>query len=186
MTRLSILIPTVNGREAMFDSLVSRIEHLGNGYPYEIVALKDRKGENSIGFKRNKLRTMAKGDYIAFVDDDDMILDTYFSNTFRAIENNMDVMGIIGVMYTNNMRPKTFEHSTIHDSYYQKNGIYYRPPNHLNPMRKQLSMMVRFPDKSMGEDTDFAMALCHAGVLRTEEFVTDVVYRYNYVENKNY
>lgn len=186
MIRLSILIPTVFGREKMIDRLVANIDRIGYGYPYEIVRLKDRKGTASIGEKRNKLRTMAKGDYIAFIDDDDSIFDNYFDSAFKAIENDVDVMGLIGVMYTNNMNPKQFEHSLIHDHYYQSGGIYYRPPNHLNPMKKELSMQVKFPHSSMGEDTSFAMELCNKRILKTEEFTVEPVYRYDYVKNKKY
>lgn len=186
MIRLSLLIPTVHGREAMYERLIKRINELGQGYPFEIVTLKDKKGESSIGEKRNKLREMSKGDYIAFIDDDDMILDQYFVGAFRAIDAGADVMGMIGTMTTNGGYPKTFEHSIMHDHYYQQSGIYYRPPNHLNPMKKSLSMQIDFPLISMGEDTNFAMRLCQAGLLNSEDFCMQPVYRYDFVQNKKY
>ncbi len=187
--RLSILIPTVNGRETMLDNVVARIESLSAGLPVEILPLKTKHvkhGGESIGDKRNKLRHMAAGDYIAFVDDDDMISDLYMTRTFEMIDENLDVLMLVGLMTTNGHSGKRFEHSIMYDHYFENGGVYYRPPNHLNPMRKDLAMTVDFPSINMGEDTNFAMNLCRSAKLNSEKYCTDVIYYYNYVPNKGY
>src|SRR6478736_2156247 len=87
--KLSILIPTVVGREEklqrlmdvldpQFDELVKEAINTGE-MPVEIIIDKDNK-EVSIGAKRQRLLERAMGEYVVFIDDDDLVSETYIQD----------------------------------------------------------------------------------------------------------
>jgi glycosyltransferase involved in cell wall biosynthesis len=87
--KFSILILSIPSR---FDSLKSAITHLqkqadatGQGKSVEILALLDNRSK-SISEKRNDLLRMARGKYIAFLDDDDAVSKDYMSKILEAID----------------------------------------------------------------------------------------------------
>ena len=75
---------------------------------------------------------------------------------------------------------RKFIHSSRYKSYFEKNGTYYRPPNHLNPMRIDIAKKVDFKNKSHGEDTDWAMELCKLKPYNKELFIQKPIYFYRY------
>jgi glycosyltransferase involved in cell wall biosynthesis len=52
----------------------------------EIITETDN-GENTVGKKRNTVLDKAKGEYVCFIDDDDMITEIYVSRTLKALES---------------------------------------------------------------------------------------------------
>ena len=82
MNSLSILIPTIRERESKFTKLVERLAKLsGHSDFVEILGLWDNKF-STVGDKRNKLLSIAGGDFCVFIDDDDDVADDYFSKVF--------------------------------------------------------------------------------------------------------
>ena len=73
--KLSILTPTIRGRENQLSILLEKIESqitkCGTNQIEHLVLLDNRM--RSIGAKRQALVDIARGDFIAFVDDDDDI-----------------------------------------------------------------------------------------------------------------
>ena len=75
--KLSILILTIPNRKRMFDKLISELNNQFTDEKfipfedYEILIQSDT--DKTIGEKRNELLQRARGEYIAFIDDDDMI-----------------------------------------------------------------------------------------------------------------
>lgn len=152
-------------------------------------------GEMSIGEKRNSLIDMSTGEYIVFIDDDDMIAIDYVEKILDAIENNKpDVIGIkgmISVIRDNNVKDeKYFYHTIENDKYFESNRGYERPPNHLNPIKRDIAIKYKFKQVSFGEDTDWAMNICSNKELKTENYIDKTLYFYNYrpykeIENGN-
>ena len=68
--------------------------------------------------------------------------------------------------------------NTIDSSYFEQDGVYYRPPNHLNPMKREIAIQFKFPEQYHGEDLCWAMALAQSGLLKTEETITEPYYFY--------
>jgi glycosyltransferase involved in cell wall biosynthesis len=180
----SILICTIREREKQFLELTAEMmaQIAANSLQdhVEVIYLLDSlydKNKKSIGQKRNELIEAANGDYVSFIDDDDKVSPDYVKSIYERLQSNPDVVGITGVITTNGKKARVFIHSIKYDEYFEKEKIYYRPPNHLNPMKKEL-IKKRFPEKSHGEDTDWAMSM--VGSFLYEEMIEQPVYFYKY------
>jgi len=172
--RLSILTPTLNSRKQLFQNLAKVLKAQSNSQ-VEMLALCD-DGEQSIGKKRNELVEAAKGDYVVFIDDDDMISPFYVFGILEAIKNNPDCCGIEGIITERRSGPKKFVHSLKYTDWFEKDDVYYRCPNHLNPIKREIAMDVKFPELYFGEDKDFSHKLI--GKLKTEVFINGPIYYY--------
>jgi glycosyltransferase involved in cell wall biosynthesis len=187
--KLSILIPTLESRKdsfyELFDDLDDQIGDIqGQFSKVEIHFLRD-SGEKSVGAKRQQLLEWATGDYIAFVDDDDMVPDDYVSKILDAIkEHDMlfgvepDCCSLSGELHwLSNGTTEPFEHSIKHQKWEKKDGVYLRYPNHLNAVRRDLALEVGFKDMGHGEDRDYSDRL--KPLLKTEAPIDGVIYHYN-------
>jgi len=184
----SILICTLKERKKQFmiltDKLMAQIEFYKLEKKVEVLYLSDSLydvNKMSIGTKRNQLVESANGVYVSFVDDDDAVANDYIIAIYNKLKNKPDCVGMKGIITTNGTQAKEFIHSIKYTDYYEQNNIYYRCPNHLNPIKKEIVKQVMFTDKSHGEDTDFAKKLCKMKLLKTEEFISYPIYFYRYI-----
>jgi hypothetical protein len=180
----SILIPTLESRRTQFERLQSTLnrqvhEH-GLADAVEILSLLDN-GEHSVGVKRNALIAKANGRFVAFVDDDDATSDDYVPLICRVIRERPDIdcIGITGLITFAGRHPRRFVHSVQYRHYFTRGGTYFRPPYHLNPIRRDIAARFRFADISYSEDIDWAMRLCEQQVLKREYFIDSVLYYYH-------
>lgn len=186
---LSILIPTIEERENVFNELCVSIanqivKHNLQG-KIEIVAIKDKRGENPIGKKRNDALQKCIGLYEMFVDDDDTLAEDALPLIIVKLEAEQpDCIAMEGIITENGQNPKTFIHSLKYNDWFEKDGVYYRPPNHLNPIKSSIAKQFAFPEISHGEDREWSMAICKAGVLKTEATIGKSWYNYKYISNK--
>lgn len=178
---LSILIPSLRQRSAMLDILLQELEHQIGDKDIEILV--DRSG-NTTGTKRNNLLHAAKGEYVCFIDDDDAVSHRYIDIITEALATKPDCVSLVGQMTVNGKNPKQFIHSVKYDKYFERNHIYFRPPNHLNAIRAEIAKAYKFPSKSFGEDTDWAMQICNDGAIKTEVEVSETLYYYQYKNAK--
>jgi glycosyltransferase involved in cell wall biosynthesis len=187
--KLSILIPTLESRRDKFhklflglDSQCRRVYEFLYGDimawrypPIEIAYFKDN-GELSIGAKRQKLLERATGDYICFIDDDDMVPDDYVEKVLNAIETEPDCCSLTGELHWPNGGIERFEHSIDYDKWEKKDNVYLRYPNHLNTVKRELALQVGFKDMGHGEDKDYSDRL--KPLLKTEAKIEGVIYHY--------
>ena len=172
--RLSLLIPTLNSRSKMCEKLTSKIiDQLTT--EVEMMLLPDN-GEKTIGEKRNALLEAAIGDYVAFIDDDDMISDDYISSVLTALESSPDCASLNGFVYKKGGGKRLFTHSIKYDGWYTKDDVDFRTPNHLNAIRREVATMVGFPEISHGEDHKFSKDVRQH--LKTEAEISGVIYHY--------
>jgi glycosyltransferase involved in cell wall biosynthesis len=171
---LSILTVTLESRSAVFQNLI-RALNAQSDKTVEMLANLDN-GEKSIGAKRNELLKAAKGDYVVFVDDDDMVSPYYVSSILGAIKSGPDCCGLEGIITTKTFGPRKFIHSLKYTDWYEENEVYYRCPNHLNPIKREIALEVGFPDLSFQEDKDFSLRL--KGKLQTEVYINQPLYYY--------
>jgi hypothetical protein len=178
----SVLIPTIPGREEKFRSLLSSIrEKLSRIAPDLRVeyCLRFDNREMSIGTKREELLQGCRGKYMSFIDDDDDITDAYIEDLVQTIRGNYPVMRLRG-----QIAQYTFTHSIENnnlDGKMAKNGVFVRPPNHLNPMMSDVGKLIHFRDLKNGEDLDWAIRLVRSGFL-TNEYISNhdrIHYIYN-------
>ena len=172
----SILICSLENRKDSLFCLLNILK-LQDCDRLEILIMID-DGELSIGTKRNRLLEKAKGDYIAFVDDDDRVVNDYVSKILKALESEPDCCSLEGII-TNNKKgwSRTFIHSLKYDKWFIKDNVYYRNPNHLSPVRRELALRIRFPDINSGEDKDYSTRLLP--LLKIEEKIEGVLYYYD-------
>ena len=178
--KLSILIATMPKRFDSYANLIRMIYKQYTGSEIEIIS--DNVLDYNIGAKRNKLLQLAKGDYIVFIDDDDTVSDDYVSKILQAIETGPDCVGISGTITTNGQNEQQWHISKDYGSWFEQDSIYYRTPNHISPVRRELALQVGFPEISHGEDYVYSIGLIP--ILKTETKILGNLYHYDYYEHK--
>jgi glycosyltransferase involved in cell wall biosynthesis len=179
--KLEILIPTMPGRAAMLQKLLAVLQpQLKRG-----VRISTDDGPGSIGAKRQRMIEAATGDYIAFVDDDDMVAPDYIARILPCLKTKPDCVGI--TMHVT-MDGRDWHPSPIfrHSLRFRENHHWQgqdRTPHHLCPLRRDMALKSRFPDMMWGEDYNYALGLLPH--LQTEEWSGDEpIYFYHYVTKR--
>jgi glycosyltransferase involved in cell wall biosynthesis len=147
----------------------------------EIITETDN-GENTVGKKRNTVLDKARGEYVCFIDDDDMITEIYVSKTLKALESNPDVVELVGFLPKYNL---PFIHNLNCGGHFRKDGIQFRTPNHLNTIKTSIARQVRYPEISHGEDQDYSHRLWSSGLMKTEALIGDRMYIYQFDSSKS-
>jgi hypothetical protein len=178
---LSILVCTTTERKHYLDRFLESINKQLNNKVELLIECDD--GSMKIGHKRNVLLDKSKGKYICYFDDDDLPSDDYIELILNAIKSNSDCCSLEGIYTINGENPTLFRHSLDYKQWEtaNENGktVYYRCPNHLNAVKRDIALKVRFDDnKSNGEDKDYSERLLP--YLNTEEKITQPIYNYLY------
>lgn len=177
----SILICTLDERKESFEKIYTKLEKqiadLNLHDRIEVLYFKDNR-ENSVGFKRNTLLIQSTGEYVCFVDDDDDVHDQYISMIYEKLREKSDCVSLKGIITHHGLHPKEFVHSLQYPTYFEQDNIYYRPPNHLNPIKRSIAIQFKFPETFHGEDLCWTMALAASGLLKTESILEEPYYFY--------
>jgi glycosyltransferase involved in cell wall biosynthesis len=171
----SILICTLKNRENYLARLVERLRPQTDA---SIEILINSHETDSIGRKRNVLIGHASGRYLAFIDDDDLVSNDYVARITSSLVEEPDVVGIEGVITFDGQDPRTFIHSLRYNSWFEADGVYYRNPNHLNPVRSALAKTIDIPDINYAEDREYSRLLLP--LLKTEVYLERPIYFYEY------
>jgi hypothetical protein len=107
-----------------------------------------------------------------------LVSEDYVKKILEAIESNPDCCGIQGIITFQGQGPRMFIHSLKYKEWFEQNNIYYRCPNHLNPVKREIALQVKFPETNFGEDKDYSTRLFP--LLKEERFISGVVYHYLY------
>ena len=184
---LSILTPAVPSRldswvvglgESPLATLIQTIGEQIGTLPVEHLVLLDNK-RRTVGEKRDALLRMARGQYVAYVDDDDDVSDDYVAELLKAAREGPDVI--------------TFnQHCTVNAVQFEvqfKLGNPNEAPNgvgtikrnawHVCAWRRTLAIQSRFPASNYGEDWAFAAPLCALPGLR-EVHIPKVLHYYRH------
>lgn len=178
--RLSILICSLKHRETELNRLLT-ILNPQLTVDVEVLVETDG-GELTIGGKRNILLNKAVGDYVCFIDDDDIVSNDYVSKILKAIETNPDCVGIEGEVTFNGNKPKKFIQSIRYNKWFEENNIYCRCPNHLSPVKREIALQVMFPEISFQEDRVYSARIY--SYLKKESFIDGIIYFYKFIKNK--
>jgi hypothetical protein len=183
--KLTILIPTLPARAAFLGRLAMELlNQIGDQYPVKISVNEDTTC--SIGKKRQAMLESVTTDYLCFIDDDDRIADNYIELVMAGIATNPDCCSLNGIITTDGKNPKPFRHSIDYKEMYEQDGVYYRPPNHLNTVRSSIAKQMLFPDWERSEDSNYCFQLRDSGLLKTEYKIEPILYFYDYISDKKY
>ena len=183
--KFSIMIPSLIKRNGTLNKLINDLQKQLKNYSdkIEILVFVDSK-KYKVGYKRNILLECAHGQYTAFVDDDDELAKNYIFSIMNVIDEGADCLGFVGQITTNGKNPRKFIHSIEHKKIYsiKKRGKieYYRPPNHLNPMKASIAKKFKFLDINFQEDLDWCLQIQRSGLLKTQVMLPGILYYYKY------
>lgn len=198
MIKLSILIPHTTKYVGFLERLEERlypqmtdevevIRFIDDGVTYN---KKDKDYiKKSIGHKRNQLLYKASGEYLQFLDSDDLVSENYISLQMEGINLGVDCCSLKGIITEDGKNPKVFEHSIKYKEYKTNdkpvNGVTYeRYPNHLNCIKSSIAKQFTFPEINHGEDTDWATQIFKSGMIKTEHYIDQAIYYYEYRSKK--
>lgn len=165
---LSILIAALPERRAKRERLL-RLLPLTTENMDQVEILVDDTVGISIGVKRQQMLERACGTYVAFVDDDDLVADDYVERVLAACREGADCCYFEGLAVFQPGRLVRFRHSITLPGWGQDGEGYYRTPNHLNAIRRDLALAVGYADMKHGEDHDFSLRI--RPLLKTEAAV---------------
>ena len=183
MKKLSILIPTLPARIDYYSHLIRNLNNqiISNNLQNEVQILSfcDTK-DISVGEKRNILLNQSNGRYVCFIDDDDEISPDYLIKIISALESNADVITFCGDYVENNLRT-AFSISMVHRGNFNDSNIFYRLPNHLCPVKREIALSCLFTHKNYGEDSDYAEKINQH--IKNEFHIQEKLYFYLYNAN---
>lgn len=177
--KLSILIATIGPRYHQFINLMNRLMPQVGHWPIEVIAFWNN-GEISIGQIRKELIEEARGDYVCFIDDDDMIPDYYCEEIMGALGE--DYVGFRVELQEQGKPMKPVFHSIKYPNWHEDEQAFYRNITHLNPIRREMALQGNFTTRGAGEDVDWARSL--QGIPKTENYIDKIMYYYLHDGNK--
>lgn len=178
--RFSILIATLASRKHLLDRCLAKL--LPQITPEVEILIHSDEGQKTTGRKRSELINFASGKYVAAVDDDDLVSDDYVRKIINATNIDVDCCSLEGIITFDGSNPKKFIHSLKYSTWFERDNVYYRCPNHLSPVRRSLAAKVLFADINIGEDKDYSDRLLP--LLKTEASIQGAIYNYLYVARK--
>ena len=179
--KLSILIATIVERGPQFQALVERtlapqVKKFDG--EVEIIAYWNN-GDMPLAKIRQALVDEARGDYICFVDDDDMVPGYYVEKILEALETEPDYVGWRMQAYIDEVKQKPTFHSLRYKQWHEDDKGFYRNASHLNPIRRSKALKETFkPRKGEPEDVRWASAMVQH--LKKEVYIKDIMYYYHH------
>jgi hypothetical protein len=152
---LSILTPTIRGRESHLSKLQTNIEDqslkLKNSGRVEHLWFGDNRAR-SIGAKRQALVDIARGQYIAFVDDDDDVSGDYVTSLLEAAQTGADVITFRQRAIYNGLESEVHFGALNQDGPFTPGGITLRAPWHVCAWKREVVQGCLFGESNYGED----------------------------------
>lgn len=173
--KLSILTPTIPGREKQVKTLIDKISNQIGDLPVEHLVLSDNR-KRSIGEKRQSLVDIANGEYIAFCDDDDHVSGDYVSEILKAIETGADIITFHQKAIYNGLESEVHFGIKNQDGNFNAGGITLRAPWHICAWNRQKVKGCMFGFSNYGED----LAWCHQARkrIKTGHHINKVLHTY--------
>jgi glycosyltransferase involved in cell wall biosynthesis len=133
--------------------------------------------EKPIGELRQEIVDMAKGQYISFIDDDDLVPSDFIETILPHLNGKNDYVGFKVALFNNGVRKKPVYHSLKYTDWKEDDAGYYRDITHLNPLKIEIARQATFRGGS-GEDVAWANQL--RGKAKREVFIDREMYEYRH------
>jgi glycosyltransferase involved in cell wall biosynthesis len=186
MTKLAILIPCLPEPESQkyLQRLNAILDPQIAKYAGQVTKIIDERGRHvPTGTKRNDMIAYCDADYMAFCDCDDVISKHYVKRLMEGIDKGVDVVTFCGWMTTDGAHRVDFI-IKLGEKYEERGGKYYRFPNHITCMKRELVEKIKFPPVWNGEDYQWSKRINDLGLLKTEHHITDQLYHYDFKQFK--
>ncbi len=172
---------------------MTELEYQGVERPdVEVIALMDAR-TSWLGDKRNQLLDLARGDYLTFLNDDDMVVDNWLPRVMALIDeyNGADVFSVQGECLDREEPGAEWRHSHYmatslefeghHSIQFRKDAGKYgdilcHPPAMWCVWKSSVAKQARFGSRTYGEDHDWMMAARKKA--KTQVLVREVMYEY--------
>jgi|SRR5882757_1200024 len=172
----TILIATLGQRRTKFEHLmmellpqVDKVNGLVTVHAFW------NNGERPLSYVRQDLLESAESEYVSFVDDDDGIPD-YFVSKVLPLLDGVDYIGWMMQCYASSVKLNPTEHSLKHNRWWSDSVGYYRDLSHLNPIKREIALLVNYKNTSPPEDASWVEQM--RGKVNTEHFIDDIMYYY--------
>ena len=175
---LSILTPSIPSRSTQLKALSSEIGRQIGERAVEHLVFCDNK-QRTVGEKRDALLRLARGRYVAFVDDDDGIMTDYVESLLCAAESDPDVITFRQDVIVNGFRSECEFRLGHPNEPFVAGQLFKRNAWHVCAWRRTLAIQSSFPASNYGEDWAFARLLCAIPNLR-EVHIPRVLHRYHH------
>ena len=177
--RLSVLICGITERLDGLKALLTELNEQARSVVerVEVLALVDDRFL-TVGDKRNRLVSIASGDYVAFVDDDDWVYPDYVIRLIQALRHDPDVATFTVEVTLDGGKPKPCYYSIHYPDQGEVASHYWRWPNHLCAIRRDLALAHPFHSRNFGEDTAFAESI--RPDLKREVKIDRQLYKYRF------
>lgn len=177
----SVLVPTLSSRQQKFlrllGVLLPQCERHGQ---VEVVALQN-DGEKDIAGYRQALLEDARGDYVSYVDDDDMVEADFVAAVTTAMDGWPDMVAFRVAYYEDGkLNPRPTITGIRYDRWYDTDQAMIRDVTHINPVRSVIAKHADFrvPHGNGREDWSYVSGV--RPLLRTQAEVPRVLYHYRH------
>lgn len=182
---LSIMILTIPDRRQMLLGLLSELKRQDALGWFEILVHADNRVKK-IGEKRQECLNAARGRYVAFLDDDDMIGPSYVNDLIEATARDVDVITFIQRAVINGGNPFLVDFSIHHPvnepTTGRPGGVLYRDikrrPFHMCAWNARVAKKTPIPFTNWGEDWAWCEAMLRE--VKTEYHIPRVLHHYVY------
>lgn len=174
---LSILTPTIPGREAQVKTLTEKLAHQIGVLAVEHLVLSDNRSR-TIGAKRQALVDIARGEYFAFVDDDDDISEDYITNLLAGCMEGADVITFRQTAHYNEHYSQVHFRLGQGDGQFIPGGITLRDAWHVCAWKREKVAGCLFGESNYGEDLVWCQQARKR--VRTEYHIPEVLHTYRH------
>ena len=174
--KLSILMPALSSRnwQRMFRTLQAQTKYFAKD-TVEIKVELDN-GEASSGVKRQRLMENAEGEYIVFVDDDDLIHDNYVAALISELASNPDLITFKLELQNRSHNKKEVWQFGLHNDQ-RRHGL--MAANHLCVWRRDIAIKVGWcPELGYADDQLWYQPLLAANLVKHVRHINRVLYFY--------
>lgn len=173
----SILILTMPERKELLGRLLDCLAPQVEKYPDIEVMTKTSTRAKSVGDQRQEMLDKAIGNYVCFVDDDDLVSPDYVAKIYPLLDG-VDYIGFPVHTFRDGNFYGAAYHSLKHKSWNSNKMYAERDLSHLNPIRRELALQAKM-EGGYGEDHRWASRLRDLGIVKTEHYIPEVMYYYH-------
>ncbi|MBT9493251.1 MAG: hypothetical protein IV107_13120 [Paucibacter sp.] len=179
----SILVPSLPARRALRQRLLDILEPQVARFPdVELLVLEDNRSRQ-YGPKLQTMIDIAQGEYVNFVDDDDLISERYVETIYPLL-TGVDCVGFTAQVSVEGGPFKSVFYSIKNTVWVDAPEGYYRNPQHLTPIRRELVLQVPWVGH-YGADRTWSHKMAAKGLLKTENVSDAVLYTYFATQKEN-